>query len=106
MAQTNILAVSLACKLEIEGGQTYAKRLEDRCWVRYVHIEILLAHTPKLHVNVIVVVLVYQLKVLYARLVHTSIEIEHECLYLYETQKTDIKTVTKFTYIRSTLVAC
>ena len=73
---------SLASKFKVEGGEADSERLEQRAGVRHVHIKVLLPHAPKLQVDVVVVVLVYQLKVLDARLVHTSIEIQHERLHL------------------------
>ena len=73
---------SLTSKLEIEGGQAYAEGLEKWGGVRYVHVEVLGANTAKLHINVIVVVLVDQLKVLNRGLVHAAVEIKHKSLYL------------------------
>ena len=73
---------SLTSKLEIEGGQAYAEGLEKWGWVGYVHVEVLGANTAKLHINVVVIVLVDQLKVLDRGLVHAPVEIKHESLYL------------------------
>ena len=73
---------SLTSKLEIEGGQAYAKGLEKWGGVRYVHVEVLGANTAKLHINVVVVVLVDKLKVLDRGLVHAAVEIKHKSLYL------------------------
>ena len=41
------------------------------------------ANAPKLHVNVIVIVFVYQLKVLHTRLINSPIEVEDEGLNLF-----------------------
>jgi len=76
--------VSLAGELEVETCESDAKRLEQRARVRYVHVKVLGADPTKLHVNVIVVVLVYELKILDGCLVNPSIEIENESLHLWE----------------------
>lgn len=73
---------SLAGELEVETCESDAKRLEQRARVRYVHVKVLGAYPTKLHVNVIVVVLVYQLKILDRCLVNPPIEIENESLHL------------------------
>jgi len=57
--------------------------LEEGAGVGHVHVKVLLANAPKLQVNVIVVVLVDKLKVLHARLVHASVEIQHKSLDLF-----------------------
>lgn len=74
---------SLAGKFEIEWGQADREGLEqaDREW--NVHIKIVFAYAPKLHVDVVVVVLVYQLEVLDARLVYAPVEIQNERLHLF-----------------------
>ena len=74
--------MSLASELEVEGGEADAEGLEERGRVRHVHVEVLLAHAPELHIYVIVVVLVYQLKVLDGGLIHAPIEVKHKRLHL------------------------
>lgn len=78
---------SLACKFEIEWGESYREGLKQAARERHVHIERVLANSPKLHVDVIVVVFVYQLEVLNGGLVHTAIEIQHKRLHLYAHNK-------------------
>ena len=56
--------------------------MEEGAGVSHVHVKVLLAHTSKLQVDVVVVVLVYQLKVFYARLVDSPVEVQHERLHL------------------------
>ena len=73
---------SLASEFEIERSETSTEGLEERAWERHVHVKVVPTDTPKLHVNVIVVVLVYQLKVFHARFVHSAIEIENKGLHL------------------------
>ena len=73
---------SFAGELEVEGSEADAEGLEHRAGVGHVHVEVLRTHSPKLHVDVVVVVLVYQLKVLDRCLVYSSVEIQHECLHL------------------------
>lgn len=75
--------LSLAGELKVETCESNAKRLEQRARVRYVHVKVLGSHPTKLHVDVIVVVLVDELKILDGCLVYPSIEIEHESLHLF-----------------------
>ena len=56
---------SFAGELEVEGSEADAKGLEHGAGVGHVHVEVLRADSPELHINVVVVVLVYQLKVLH-----------------------------------------
>ena len=74
---------SLAGKFKIEGGEANGKGLEERAGESYIHVEGILAHSTELHVDVIVVVLVYQLEVFHRRFVHSPVEIQHKCLHLY-----------------------
>lgn len=74
---------SFASILEVEGCQPNRERLEDRAWIRNVHVEILLTDAAELHVYMVIVVFVDQLEVLDRRLVNTSVEIKHESLYLF-----------------------
>ena len=73
---------SLTGKFEVEGGQADGEGLKDGAWEGDVHVEVVLAHASELHVNVVVVVLVYQLKILHACLVDPPVEVEHEGLHL------------------------
>lgn len=74
---------SLASEFEIERGEPNGEGLEQGAGVGRVHVEVLLAYAPELHVDVVVVVLVYQLKVLHRCLVHASIEVQYKCLDLF-----------------------
>lgn len=78
-----IYFISFAGKFEIEWGETYAKGLEEGTWEGHIHVKVMSTDTTKLHVNVVVVVLVYQLKVFNAGFIHSAIEIEHEGLNLF-----------------------
>ena len=66
---------SLTGKLEVEGGETDSIGLENATWVGHVHVEGVFAHSAKLHVDVVVVVLVNQLEVLHTGLVYPPIEV-------------------------------
>ena len=79
--------------------------MEEGARVGHVHVKVLLPHAPKLQVNVIVVVLVDQLKVLHARLVDASVEIQHKGLDLCSQNQTSQKSESAATYIRSTWAA-
>jgi len=74
--------LSLARKFKIEGGEPNRERLENWAGERDIHVEVVFADAPELHINVVIVVFVYQLKVFYGRFVYPSVEIKHESLDL------------------------
>jgi len=59
------LDLSFTCEFEVERRESNREGLKDRAGERHVHVEVVLAHATKLQVNVVVVILVYQLKVLH-----------------------------------------
>ena len=67
--------VSLASDFEVKGGEVDAEGLKEPSRVRQIHVKVLLAHAPKLHVYLFVVLLVYQLKVLDGGLIHAPIDL-------------------------------
>ena len=67
--------ISFASKFEIEWGETYTEGLEEGTWEGYIHVKVMTTDAPKLHINMVVVVFVYQLKVFNARFIHSTIEI-------------------------------
>jgi hypothetical protein len=75
--------ISLAGKFEIKGCESNRECLKEGAGKRHIHIEGVFAHSAKLHIDVIVVVLVYQLEVLHAGLIHSPIKIQYESLHLY-----------------------
>lgn len=79
----DIRSNSFACEFEIKGRQPNCKGLEQRGWESHVHIETMRANTSKLHVNVVIIILVYKLEVFDWCFVHASIKIKHESLYLF-----------------------
>ena len=74
--------LSLTRKFEIETAKRYSVSLENAKGEGAVHIEEVLANAAELHVDFIIVVLVDQLEVLHAGLVHAPVEVQHECLHL------------------------
>ena len=66
---------SLARKFEIERGESYRESLEYWTGKRDIHVEVVFADAAELHIYVVIVVLVYQLKVLYGRLVYAPVEV-------------------------------
>jgi len=48
-----------------------------------IHVEGVLSHAPKLHVDMVVVVFVYQLEVLDGGFVNAAVEIQHKGLHLF-----------------------
>ena len=66
---------SLTRKLEVERSQAYRKCLEHRARVCYIHVEVLLPDTAKLHVNMVVVVLINQLEIFNRRFINAPIEV-------------------------------
>ena len=75
--------ISFACKLEIEGCESNTKGLEEGTRERDIHIKVVPSYATKLHINVIVIVFVYQLKVFDTRFIYSAIEIKHKGLDLF-----------------------
>ena len=71
----NRLSSSLARKFEIEGGESDRESLENWTGKRDVHVEVVFADAAELHINVVIVVFVYQLKVFDGCLVYASVEV-------------------------------
>ena len=67
--------VSLTRKLEVEARQGDAECLENRLRKGYVHVKVLLACAAELHVDAVVVELVYQLEILDRGLVDSAIKV-------------------------------
>ena len=73
---------SFACKLEIEGSESDTEGLEERARERDIHVKVVPSYATKLHINVIVIVFVYQLKVFDTRFIYSAIEVKYEGLDL------------------------
>ena len=73
---------SFACKLEIKGSESNTEGLEEGARERDIHVKVVSSYATKLHINVIVIVFVYQLKVLDTRFIYSAIEIKYKGLDL------------------------
>ena len=73
---------SFACKLEIKGSESNTEGLEEGARERDIHVKVVPSYATKLHINVIVIVFVYQLKVLDTRFIYSAIEIKYKGLDL------------------------
>jgi hypothetical protein len=73
---------SFAGEFEVEGAECDSEGLEEGHGEGDVEVELVLAHAPELHVDLVVVVLVYQLEVFNRSLINTTVEIQHKCLHL------------------------
>jgi hypothetical protein len=78
---------SLAGKFEIKGCESDCECLKEGAGKRHIHIEGIFAHSAELHIDVIVVVLVYQLEILDTGFVHSPVEIQYERLHLCKKSK-------------------
>lgn len=76
------LGYSFASKFEIKGGKADSEGLKERHGIGHVHVEVLGADAPKLHIDVIVIVLVNQLEILHTRLVDPPVKVKHKSLHL------------------------
>ena len=74
---------SFACKLEIKGSESNAEGLEEGARERDIHVKVVPSYATKLHINVIVIVFVYQLKVLDTRFIYSAIEVKYKGLDLF-----------------------
>lgn len=74
--------LSLARKFEIERGESYREGLENGTGKRDIHVEVVFADAAKLHIYVVIVVFVYQLKVLYGGLIYAPVKVKYESLHL------------------------
>ena len=90
---------SFACEFEIKGTESCTEGLEQGHGEGSIHVEVVLANSPKLHVNPIIIILVYQLEVLHRSLINPTVEIQDESLDLYKKVSYNCY---KLTYIHST----
>ena len=74
---------SFACKLEIKGSESNTEGLEEGARERDIHVKVVSSYATKLHINVVVIVFVYQLKVLDTRFIYSAIEIKYKGLHLF-----------------------
>lgn len=74
--------LSFTGEFEVKTTQCNGKGLEDAYWERHVHVEVVFSDATKLHIDLVVVVLIDHLEVLDTSLVDSTVEVEHECLYL------------------------
>jgi len=76
------LSYSFAGKFKIKTTQCNTKCLENATWKSAIYIELVFTDTSKLHINFIVIIFIYQLKVFNTCFIYPSIEIKNESLNL------------------------
>lgn len=76
-------ANSFTGKFEIKTTERNTICLENATWKSAIDIELIFSDTSKLHINFIVIIFIYQLKVLHTRFIYSTIEIKYESLNLF-----------------------